>query len=484
MAVATSRRHAVTNPSTLEHVGEVEFSSIEDVQREIQHAHEAFAKWSKTPFAERAEILRKTAELLRKFSDEIAATLTREQGKPLKEAKIEVERTADTFDLYAADDIAELVDSQLSSRAKPVLCADKVSRDSDYVPGKTARVMRRPLGACAAIVPWNFPLTLMANKLVPALATGNTVVVKPAPSTPLAAARCIELLYEAGLPKGVVGIVVGGADVGAALIEHPHIRKVSFTGSTTTGKAIMALAAKGLKRLTLELGGNDAMIVCEDADVVSAARAAAVGRFFNAGQACIATKRIYVHRSKYAEFVERVTERAAKLPIGDGFDPNVRMGPLHSQPQRESVEGFVRDAVAHGAKAAAGGKRPDAGKGYFFEPTVLVDVPDNSRVIREECFGPVLPVMPFDSMDEAIARANSTVFGLGSSIWTNDTALQERAVRELDAGYTWINDIATDYDRLPFGGVKESGFGKERGTEVLGEYLELKSVVAGAAGHG
>jgi acyl-CoA reductase-like NAD-dependent aldehyde dehydrogenase len=464
MAVATSQRHTVTNPSTLEHVGEVEFSSREDVERQIVHAHEAFAKWRSTPFAERAAILRKTAESLRTFKAEIAATLTREQGKPLKEAVIEVERTADTFDLYASDDIGALVDTV-------------------DLPGKTARVVRRPLGACAAIVPWNFPLTLMANKLVPALATGNTVVVKPAPTTPLAAQRCIELLYEAGLPEGVVGIVIGGADVGAALIEHPLIRKVSFTGSTATGKAIMALAAKGLKRLTLELGGNDAMIVCEDADIVSAARAAAVGRFFNAGQACIATKRIYVHRSKYDEFVERVSERAAKLPVGDGFDPNVRMGPLHSQPQRESVEGFVGDALERGARAAAGGKRPDKSKGYFFEPTVLVDVPDNARLIREECFGPVLPVMPFDSIDEAFARANATVFGLGSSIWTSDPALQERAVRELDAGYTWINDIATDYDRLPFGGVKESGFGKERGTEVLGEYLELKSVVAGA-GHG
>lgn len=465
MALATAQKQAVTNPSTLEHVGEVELSSREDVAREIVHAHEAFAKWRSTPFAERAAILRKTAELLRKFKAEIAATLTREQGKPLKEAVIEVERTADTFDLYASDDMGALV-------------------DSIDVPGKTARVVRRPLGACAAIVPWNFPLTLMANKLVPALATGNTVVVKPSPTTPLAAQRCIELLYEAGLPEGVVGIVVGGADAGAALIEHPLIRKVSFTGSTATGKAIMALAAKGLKRLTLELGGNDAMIVCEDADVVGAARAAAVGRFFNAGQACIATKRIYVHRSKYDEFVERVSERAAKLPLGDGFDPNVRMGPLHSQPQRESVEGFVRDALERGAKTAAGGKRPDKGKGYFFEPTVLVDVPDNARLIREECFGPVLPVMAFDSIDEAFARANATVFGLGSSIWTSDATLQERAVRELDAGYTWINDIATDYDRLPFGGVKESGFGKERGTEVLGEYLELKSVVAGGAGHG
>jgi len=472
---AIAQKHAVTNPSTLEHVGEVEFSSRQDVEREIMHAHEAFAKWRSTPFAERAAILRKTAESLRKFKAEIAATLTREQGKPLKEAVIEVERTADTFDLYSSDDIGTLVDSALSSRAR--------SRDSDYVPGKFSEIVRRPLGACAAIVPWNFPLTLMANKLVPALATGNTVVVKPAPTTPLAAQRCIELLYEAGLPEGVVGIVIGGADTGAALIEHPLIRKVSFTGSTATGKAIMALAAKGLKRLTLELGGNDAMIVCEDADVVSAARAAAVGRFFNAGQACIATKRIYVHRSKYDEFVARVSERAAKLPVGDGFDPNVRMGPLHSQPQRESVEGFVRDALERGAKAAAGAKRPDS-KGYFFEPTVLVDVPDNARLIREECFGPVLPVMAFDSIDEAFARANSTVFGLGSSIWTSDVALQERAVRELDAGYTWINDIATDYDRLPFGGVKESGFGKERGTEVLNEYLELKSVVAGGAGHG
>jgi len=465
MAVATSQKYAVTNPSTLEHVGEIEFSSVGDVARKVVRANEAFAAWRATPFAERAAILRKTAESLRKFKAEIAATLTREQGKPLKEAVIEVERTADTFDLYASDDMGALV-------------------DTIDVPGKTARVVRRPLGTCAAIVPWNFPLTLMANKLVPALATGNTVVVKPAPTTPLAAQRCIELLYEAGLPEGVVEIVIGGADVGAALIEHPLIRKVSFTGSTTTGKAIMTLAAKGLKRLTLELGGNDAMIVCEDADIVGAARAAAVGRFFNAGQACIATKRIYVHRSKYDEFVERVSERAAKLPVGDGFDSNVRMGPLHSQPQRESVEGFVRDALEHGAKAAAGGKRSDKGKGYFFEPTVLVDVRDDARIIREECFGPVLPVMPFDSIDEAFARANATVFGLGSSIWTSDASVQERAVRELDAGYTWINDIATDYDRLPFGGVKESGFGKERGTEVLNEYLELKSVVAGGAGHG
>src|SRR5579872_570432 len=359
MAVATSQKQAVTNPSTLEHVGEVELSSREDVQREIVHAHDAFAKWRSTPFAERAAILRKTAELLRKFKAEIAATLTREQGKPVKEAVIEVERTADTFDLYGTDEIGDL----LSSRAKS---------PGDYVPGKDSRIVKRPLGVCVAIVPWNFPLTLMANKLVPALATGNTVVVKPAPTTPLAAQRCIELLYEAGLPAGVVGVVVGGADAGAALIEHPLIRKVSFTGSTATGKAIMALAAKGLKRLTLELGGNDAMIVCEDADIVAAARAAAVGRFFNAGQACIATKRIYVHRSKYDEFVERVSERASKLPVGDGFDPNVRMGPLHSQPQRESVEGFVRDALERGAKAAAGAKRPDS-KGYFFEPTVLVD---------------------------------------------------------------------------------------------------------------
>jgi succinate-semialdehyde dehydrogenase/glutarate-semialdehyde dehydrogenase len=246
----------------------------------------------------------------------------------------------------------------------------------------------------------------------------------------------------------------------------------------------MALASKGLKRLTLELGGNDAMIVCQDADIVGAARAAAVGRFFNAGQACIATKRVYVHRSKYDEFVERVSERATKLPIGDGFDPGVRMGPLHSAPQRESVEGFVRDAVERGAKASAGGARPKSGAGYFFEPTVLVDVPESARLLSDECFGPVLPVMPFDTLDEAFERANGTQFGLGSSIWTTDAATQARAARELDAGYTWINDIATDYDRLPFGGVKESGFGKERGVEVLNEYAELKSVVLGSPAHG
>lgn len=465
MAIATSRSQVVTNPSTLEKAGDVRFSTVEDVAAEIDRARAAFPGWRNTPFGQRAAILRKAAELLRAEADSLAALLTREQGKPLKEARIEVERCADTFDLYSSTDAGAAIESV-------------------DIPGKIAQVVRRPLGVCAAIVPWNFPLTLMANKLVPALATGNTVVVKPAPSTPLAASRTIELLYAAGLPAGVVGVVIGGADIGAALIENPSVRKVSFTGSTATGKAIMALAAKGLKRLTLELGGNDAMIVCADADIAGAARAAAVGRFFNAGQACIATKRIYVQRAKYGEFVERVSERAQKLPVGDGFDPNVRMGPLHSQPQRESVEGFVSDAVAHGAKIAAGGKRPDKGAGYFFQPTVLIDVPDDARLIREECFGPVLPVMPFDTLDEAFERANETVFGLGSSIWTSDSAVQERAVRELDAGYTWINDIATDYDRLPFGGVKESGFGKERGMEVLGEYLELKSVVRSTGSHG
>ncbi len=466
MAVDTkSGTYVVTNPSTLERVDELVRSSTDDVSRQVVRANEAFPSWSKMPFADRARILSETAKSLRGAADEIGTLLTREQGKPLKEARIEVERCADTFDLYSTTDV----------------CAESLEVE---IPGKSARVLRRPLGVCAAIVPWNFPLTLMANKLVPALATGNTVVVKPAPTTPLAARRCLELLYAAGLPAGVVGVVIGGADVGTALIEHPLVRKVSFTGSTATGRAIMALASKGLKRLTLELGGNDAMIVCEDADLVGAARAAAVGRFFNAGQACIATKRVYVQRSRFAEFVQRVTERASKLPVGDGFDPNVRMGPLHSAPQRESVEDFVRDAVSRGARTAAGGGRPKNGPGYFFEPTVLVDVPDNARLIRDECFGPVLPVIPFDTIDEAFARANETTFGLGSSIWTNDRSIQDRAARELDAGYTWINDIATDYDRLPFGGVKESGFGKERGIQVLNEYAELKSVVLAAATHG
>lgn len=465
MAIATSRMLTVINPSTLEVVGEVPISSNEGVDREVTRAHNAFPAWRGTPFEQRAEILRKTAAALRGATDEIAATLTREQGKPIKEARIEVERCADSFELYSNTDAgADISDVE--------------------IPGKIAKVVRLPLGVCAAIVPWNFPLTLMANKLVPALATGNTVVVKPAPTTPLAAKRVIELLYVAGLPEGVVGTVIGSADVGAALIEHPLVRKVSFTGSTATGKAIMALAAKGLKRLTLELGGNDAMIVCADADLAGAARAAAVGRFFNAGQACIATKRIFVERPQYKKFVEMVAERAAKLPVGDGFDPNVRMGPLHSDLQRHGVEGFVDNARAGGAKAVAGGKRPEGkGPGYFYEPTVLMDVSDDARLLHEECFGPVLPVMPFDSLDEAFARANASVFGLGSSIWTDDPKVQARAVVELDAGYTWINDIATDYDRLPFGGVKESGFGKERGDEVVYEYLELKSVVTNAPEH-
>lgn len=458
--LATGNHYEVIDPSILQPVGSLSSSTAADVECAITKASRAQPKWASTTFQQRGDALARAAELIRDRCEEIATMLTREQGKPLREARIEVDRCADSFEFY--------------SRYDPRLG----DHENKSLEGKRAYVVRRPLGVCVGIVPWNFPLTLMANKVAPAVAAGNAIVVKPAPTTPFATARCLDLLHEAGVPEDIVRVVIGGADVGAALVQHALVRKVSFTGSVPTGRAIMELAAQGVKRLTLELGGNDPMIVCHDADVGLAARAAAIGRFFNAGQACVATKRLYVERSILDDFVGQVTERASKLEVGDGFATGVRVGPLHSEAQRASVEGFVHDATARGSKIAVGGGRPSsAGPGYFHEPTVLVDVPDEAAIVNDECFGPVMPIFAFERVGDAIERANASSFGLGSSIWSQDPERIEAAVRQLDAGYTWVNDVAIDHDEMPFGGVKQSGFGKERGTEVLNEYTALKSVV-------
>lgn len=455
----------VRNPATGEVVGTVPRGAASEVDAAVEAAAKAFPAWAALSPGKRAALMHAAAEKMKAAVPEIARLLTLEQGKPLAHAVLEASRVQENLEYYAG-------------------LADKIR--GDYVPledpGKFGLTLRRPIGVVVAITPWNFPLTLMANKVCPALATGCTVVLKPASTTPLATQRAVEVINSAGLPPGVLNIVHGsGGEIGDALVSHKRVNKIAFTGQTETGKRIMKLAADNVTRVTLELGGSDPMIVCDDADLRRASAATAIGRFFNAGQACLAVKRVYVFASVAEEFMTKVSDRAQKeWKIGNGMVDGVKMGPLHTEQQRAEVEGQVADAVKRGATVLAGGTRPDAGdlgKGWFMEATVLRDVPEDSRMLTEEVFGPALPIVIVNDLDEAIAKANASVYGLGSSIWTKDLAKARRAMEQIEAGYTWVNDIQVAYDQLPFGGSKQSGFGKEHGLEALDGYLEKKSVV-------
>ncbi len=454
----------VKDPATGEVVDTVPRAGAGDVDAAVEAAAKAFPGWTSTPGVKRAEIMAKAAQLIRAHVDEIGTLLTREQGKPLRDSKVEAGRVAANLEFYAG-------------------LADKIR--GDYVqlaePGAFGLVIKRPVGVIAAITPWNFPLTLMANKVCPALAAGCTVVLKPASTTPLATLRCIELIQEAGLPAGVVNVVTGtGGEVGDALTGHAKVAKIAFTGQTETGMHIMGIASRGVKRITLELGGSDPAIVCDDADLERAARAVAIGRFFNCGQACLAIKRLYVFASIAEQFMQLIAGRAQKLRVAPGMAEGSMMGPLHTAQQRAEVEAQVQDAVKRGAKVLVGAKRPEGpeyDKGNFYLPTVLRDVPEDSRMATEEVFGPALPIFVVKDLDEAIEKANSSKYGLGSSIFTRDLAKARAAAERIDAGYTWVNAIQVAYDELPFGGVKHSGFGKEHGIEALDGYLERKSVV-------
>jgi succinate-semialdehyde dehydrogenase/glutarate-semialdehyde dehydrogenase len=456
----------VRNPANGELVDTVPRADADDTRRAIDAAAKAFKSWSTLPAHQRSQILLKACANVRAHLDEVAQLLTAEQGKPIRDSKIEAERFADNIEIYAG-----LV-------AGGALSGRQISLPQFKGMGL---VVRRPLGVVGSIIPWNFPLTLLANKIAPAMACGNTVVAKPASTTPLATIRLAELLAEGGLPAGVLNIVTGpGSVVGQELIKNPIVRKIGFTGETETGKQIMASAAEELKRVTLELGGSDAAIVCEDADLENAAKAVAIGRFFNAGQACLAIKRVFVHESVKDEFVEKLVSRAKRLKLGSGTDPQTQMGPMHTEGGRADLEAQLADAVSRGGKVVSGGKRPEGAqfeKGYYIEPTIVTDVPEDARVWKEETFGPLLPIGTFTTLEEAFEKANSSEFGLGSSIFTRDMSKAQRAIDELDAGYTWVNAIQIAIDELPFGGTKHSGYGKEHGTEVLDYYTEQKSVV-------
>lgn len=457
-------RFPVVNPATGEVVDTVPLGTDREVDVAVRSAQEAFPGWWATPAAKRGELLFAAVEKVRSHAEELARLLTLEQGKPIREARLEIRRFIHTIEHYAG----------LAKNLR-----------GGYVPnldeGAYGLILKRPLGVVAAIVPWNFPTTLLANKLGPALVTGNTVVAKPAETTPLTTLRIAALFREAGLPPGIFNVVTGlGPVVGEALVRHPLVRKVAFTGSTAVGKRIMALASEGIKRVTLELGGSDPMIVCDDADLDAAAKAAAVGRFFNGGQACLAVKRLYVFHSVYEAFMERFIPRVQRLRLGPGLDEATQMGPLHTAKQRSIIEEQLLDALESGGKLITGGKRPEGevfSRGFFFEPTVVLEPSLESRVAREEVFGPVLPIWRVESLEEAVELANRSPYGLGSSIFTRSLERASYALEKLEAGYTWVNSVNRIYDELPFGGTKESGYGKEHGIEALEFYQETKAGV-------
>jgi len=453
----------IRNPATGDEVGRVPRHGPEDAAAAVERAAIAFPGWWETPAAKRGEILHEAAAAVLAARDELTLQLTLEQGKPLREARIEITRFVHTLEHYAG----------LAKNLR-----------GGYVPNLDVRahglVLKRPLGVVVAIVPWNFPTTLLGNKLGPALVCGNVVVAKPAETTPLTTLWIAEIMRE-HLPENVFQVVTGkGSVLGEALVTERRVAKVAFTGSTPVGKHVAELAARGVKRVTLELGGSDPMLVLDDADVDSAVSAASVGRFFNCGQACLAVKRLYLHDAIADDFVERLAAKVGRLTVGAGTAEGTTIGPLHSETQRTILEDQVGSTLERGGELLTGGRRPDGDEyasGWFYEPTLIIEPPHDSKMATEEVFGPALPIWRIGSLEEGVERANASEFGLGSSVWTRDLTAATIAAERLEAGYTWVNSSQIVYDELPFGGFGESGIGKEHGIEALDYYQETKAVV-------
>jgi acyl-CoA reductase-like NAD-dependent aldehyde dehydrogenase len=449
----------VENPTTEETAAEVGAASPEQLDAAIAAAREAARGWAATPAVERAELLHEVATRMRALTDDLARALTLEGGKPLIENSDEVGWTAAAFDYYAE------MGRNFAGRVIPSIEATQLSL-----------VVKEPTGVWGAIVPWNYPLLLLSWKLAPALAAGNTVVAKPSELTPVSTLMLAECFAD--LPAGVVNIVAGAGDVGAALVEDPRIDGVAFTGSVATGKKVAAACAERVARMNLEMGGKDPFIVCADvaADIGVAARGGAWAAYLNAGQVCTSAERFYVQREVYDDFVSAFVEHARSLRVGDPLDGATDVGPMVSAPQRAKVEAQVEAAVAAGAELVVGGDRAGQERGHFYAPAVITGAPASTDLLREETFGPVAPIVPVGSLDEAIELANSTPFGLGANVYTRDLETAVRCLREIRAGTVWINDPLTDNDAGPFGGFKQSGLGRELGQEGLEAFQETKHV--------
>jgi acyl-CoA reductase-like NAD-dependent aldehyde dehydrogenase len=450
---------AVENPATEETIVELRGPSSDQLNAAIAGAREAARAWGSTPAVERAEMLHEVARRMRAMTDELARIMTLEGGKPLIENSDEVGWTAAAFDYYAE------MGRNFAGRVIPSIESTQL-----------ALVVKEPLGVWACIVPWNYPLLLLAWKVAPALAAGNAVVAKPSELTPISTLMLAECFAE--LPAGVVNIVAGAGDVGASIVEDERIDGVAFTGSVPTGKKVAAACAQRVARMNLEMGGKDPFIVCADvaADVEIAAKGGAWAAYLNAGQVCTSAERFYVAREVYDDFLDAFVSHARELRVGDPLDPATDIGPMVSGTQRGKVETQLEAAVAAGAELVVGGDRAGHDRGHFFSPAVVTGAPAHTDLLREETFGPVAPIVPVGSLDEAIELANATRFGLGANVYTRDLETAVRCLREIRAGTVWINDPLTDNDAGPFGGMKQSGFGRELGQEGLEAFQETKHV--------
>jgi succinate-semialdehyde dehydrogenase / glutarate-semialdehyde dehydrogenase len=461
---ASGLTFASTNPATGEIIDHVVDGGYADTVRAIDAAAKAFQTWSKTTAYERAAILTEAHRLMVEQKEELATLMTTEQGKPIRAARIEVGYAADFLTWFAGEAVRVYGQTIPSARA-----------DQRFI------VMHQPVGVCAAITPWNYPVSMLTRKLGPALAAGCTVVLKPAEQTPLCAAAVIKIFEAAGVPAGVINMVTAldPAPVGKALMESPIVRKLTFTGSTDVGKLLMAQAAPTMKRVSMELGGHAPFIVFDDADPVRAATGAAMVKVLNTGQACICPNRIYVHRSIHDAFVSTLTARINKMQAGSGFTEGVQIGPLIDEAALHKVDAQVQDAKAKGATVVTGGMRLTGGEydgGQFYAPTILTGITNTMLIAHEETFGPVAPIFVFDTEEEVIAAANDTEYGLASYVYTNDLSRAFRVVEQLRFGMVGVNDINPTSPAAPFGGVKASGLGREGGSTGIDEYLDTKLV--------
>ena len=444
----------VVNPATEEVLAVAPRASKAQLDKAVAAAKAAFPAWSATPLAERKKALQAAGAIVHAHAHELARLLTQEQGKPLADATGEVFALAAMFHYFTNFDLPEKVIEDSASRK--------------------VELRRKPLGVVGLIVPWNFPLILVGTKVPPALLAGNTVVLKPAPTTPLATLRFAELIKDA-LPPGVLNVITDANDLGSALTQHPDVRKISFTGSSATGKKVMSSAAETMKRITLELGGNDAGIVLDDADPKTAAQGIFRGAFRNSGQVCVAMKRLYVHESIYDQMCEELVALAKDAVVGDGLEQGTQFGPLQNRMQFEKVKAIIQDAGKHG-KVLTGGTVPE--KGYFIRPTIVRDIQDGTRLVDEEQFGPVLPVIKYSDPEDALARANASPYGLGASVWSSNPARAQALAERMDAGTVWINKHSDLAPGIPFGGAKESGIGVEMSEESINEYTQLQVINA------